>query len=412
VLLETKTAGRSAVQQPQHYLAEFERFERTASGHPVLQRLRNAAIARLAEIGLPGPRDEEWRFTNVAPLAAIPFALAAEAPPLPKVPAGAVICTLLEALKRYPNLVEPHLARHADYKSHAFVALNTAFLRDGLFVNIPKGVTVDQPIELRFAPKAADATTAPPVHYRRNLVVLAEGSRATLAEQFTGPEQAHFTNAVTEIVLGAGAALDHYKVQREESGAFHFHALQVRQERGTNFASHSITLGGRWTRNDVNAVLGDEGCECTLNGLYMVGGDRLVDNHTRIDHARPRCASHELYKGILDGSAHGVFNGKIFVHKDAQKTDAKQTNKTLLLSDDAVIDTKPQLEIYADDVKCTHGASIGQLDEEGLYYLRSRGIDAASARRLLTFAFANDIIERVKIEALRDELQRAIAGGV
>src|SRR5205085_6797345 len=183
----------------------------------------------------------------------------------------------------------------------------------------------------------------------------------------------------------------------EGPSAFHFHALQVQQQRGSTFAAHSITLGGRWARNDVNAVLADEGCDCTLNGLYLADGDRLVDNHTRIDHAKPRCTSHELYKGILDGKARGVFNGKIFVHKDAQKTDARQTNKTLLLSDDATIDTKPQLEIFADDVKCTHGATIGQLASEAIFYLRSRGIGKEEARSLLTYAFANDIISRIKV---------------
>ena len=403
--------GRPKVQQPQHYLAQFERFERQASSPPILQRLHNAAIARLAEIGLPGPRDEEWRFTSVAPLAEISFEFSTEPVTLPKAPPGVVVCSLLDAIKRHPALIEAHLARHADYKSHAFVALNTAFLRDGLFVYVPKGVAAEQPIDMRVEVSASDgANAAAPVHHRRCLVVLDEGSRATLVEHYTGGGRTYFTNAITEVALGAGAVLDHYKVQQEAAGAFHFHALQVVQQPGSNFASHSITLGGRWTRNEVNAVLGAEQCECTLNGLYFADGERLVDNHTRIDHAKPNCSSHELYKGILDGSGRGVFNGKIFVHKDAQKTDAKQTNKTLLLSDDAVIDTKPQLEIYADDVKCTHGASIGQLDEEALYYLRSRGIDAKSARRLLTYAFANDIIERVKIESLRNELQLTIAG--
>src|SRR5262249_47322082 len=211
--------------------------------------------------------------------------------------------------------------------------------------------------------------------------VAGPGSEATIIESFVGLEEGlYFTNSVTEIVLGEGAAIDHYKVQRESKEAFHIATQQIHQGRASRFTSHSITLGGGLVRNDVNAMLDAEGCECTLNGLYLASGRQLVDNHTRIDHAKPHCASHELYKGILDGQAHGVFNGKIFVHQDAQKTDAKQTNKTLLLSDDAVINTKPQLEIFADDVKCTHGATVGQLDDNAIFYLRSRGIDAAAAR--------------------------------
>ncbi len=412
MLLEKQTTAGRTSKPVQHYIAEFERFERVAGGQPVLQRLRNAAIARFAEMGFPGPRDEEWRFTNVAPVAETSFTVSADAVPVPPAPRGFIVRSLLDALKEFPSLVEPHLARFADYKNHAFVALNTAFLRDGLFVHVPEGVTAESPLILRWnvpGPKSNEGS--PKVHHRRTLMVLGERSRATVAEEFLGGKSKYFSNAVTEIVLGPNAVLDHYKVQEEGPGAWHFHAMNLSQQRGSIFSSHSITLGGRWTRNEVNAYLGDDGCECTLNGLYVADGDRLVDNHTRIDHARPNCASHELYKGILDGNARGVFNGKIFVHKDAQKTDARQTNKTLLLSDDAVIDTKPQLEIYADDVKCTHGASIGQLDEEGLYYLRSRGIDGASARRLLTFAFANDIIGRVKIDSLRQRLESAIAGG-
>jgi Fe-S cluster assembly protein SufD len=221
-------------------------------------------------------------------------------------------------------------------------------------------------------------------------------------------EGVYFTNAITEIVAAENAFIDHYKLQRESTRAFHIETLQVQQDRGSNFSTHNITLGGRLARSEVNAVLGAEGCECTLNGLYLASGTQHVDNRTLIDHAKPHCASHELYKGILDGKAHGVFNGKIFVRTDAQKTDAKQTNQTLLLSDDATINTKPQLEIYADDVKCTHGATVGQLAADALFYLRARGIGLKEARALLTYAFANDIIGRVKLDALRTELEELL----
>jgi Fe-S cluster assembly protein SufD len=221
----------------------------------------------------------------------------------------------------------------------------------------------------------------------------------------------YFTSSVTEIVAADGAILDHCKVQQEGPGAFHFANTHVHQGRASNFASTFVGLGGQWVRNEVRATLDAEGGECTLNGLYRASGKQHVDNHTVIDHAKPHCASHELYKGILDDKAHGVFNGKIFVRQDAQKTDAKQTNKTLLLSDDATINTKPQLEIYADDVKCTHGATVGQLDAEALFYLQTRGIGKDEARSLLTFAFANDVLGRIKVEPLRRRLEQELRGG-
>jgi len=255
----------------------------------------------------------------------------------------------------------------------------------------------------------AEPSHSPLAWFRRVLVVVGRNSQATIVERYSGPAGAtYFTSAVSEIILDEGAIIDHYKVQQEGDGAFHVATTQVRMGRSSKFSSHNLTFGGKLTRNDVNAFLAGEGCECTLNGLYLGGGGQLIDNHTRIDHAMPHCASHELYKGILDGKARGVFAGRIYVHQDAQKTDAKQTNQTLLLSDDAVIDTKPQLEIFADDVKCTHGATVGQLDAEAVFYLRTRGIGKDEARALLTFAFANDIIGRIKIESLRDNLEQLL----
>jgi Fe-S cluster assembly protein SufD len=399
------------------YLADFERFQKAtaATTRPALYRLRKAAVARFTELGFPGPRDEEWRFTSVAALVQVPFELGpvhgvaedlsiTTDRPLPQ---GVVLCRLAEALAKHPQQVEPYLGQLADYKGHPFTALNTAFLRDGAFLYVPPGQSVEGTITVRYCP--AGSSTTPHVWHRRGLIILSANSRATLVEEYTGPARAtYFTNAVTEVVVGANAVLDHYKVQEEGASAFHVHALHVRQDRGSNFSSHSVALGGQWVRNEVNAVLGAEGCECTLNGLYQAGGQQLIDNHTAIDHARPHCNSHELYKGILGGQARGVFNGKIYVRQDAQKTDAKQTNQTLLLSDDATINTKPQLEIYADDVKCTHGATVGQLDDEALFYLRTRGLGEAEARALLTFAFANDVISRIQVDALRERLGRQL----
>jgi Fe-S cluster assembly protein SufD len=400
------------------YLAAFERRERelAGSGTPAVHRLRKAAMVRFVEMGFPGPRDEEWRFTPIAPLARVPF----EPAPLNKahfsvdhgpslkeyLPRGVIVCGLAEAMEQYPSLVEPHLARHADWKVHPFTALNTSFLRDGAFMYVPPNVVVREPIYVTFL---QDSEGEHLVWHRRCLIIVEKNAQVTLTESYGGISGLTcFTNAVTEIVVGPGAHVDHYKVQREGDRAFHQATMQVQIGRGAKFSSHAVTQGGQWVRNEINAVFEDEGGECILNGLYQAGGQQLVDNHTFIDHAYPRCTSHELYKGILDGKARGVFNGKIYVRQDAQKTDAKQTNQTLLLSDDATINTKPQLEIYADDVKCTHGATVGQLDAESIFYLRSRGIGLAEARSLLTYAFANDIVSRIKVASVREELERSL----
>jgi Fe-S cluster assembly protein SufD len=323
-------------------------------------------------------------------------------------PEGVIVCSLADAWERFPHLVEPQLGRCAGVKGRAFAALNTAFFHDGAFVYIPPGITIESPITVRFLVDVGSATH-PHVWHRRTLIVCGDDSKATVVEDYSGmPAVVYFTNAVSELTIGENARLDHYKILQEGDEAFHFHALAVRQCQGSHFASCSISQTGKWARNEVAVLLDGENCESTLNGLYVAGADRLIDNHTRIDHAKPRCASHELYKGILSDRARGVFNGKIYVHPDAQKTDAKQNSQTLLLSDDAVIDAKPELEIFADDVKCTHGASIGQLDEEAIFYLRTRGIDREAARQLLVFAFANDIIGRVQPEALRARLAQEL----
>jgi Fe-S cluster assembly protein SufD len=400
------------MEQTNHYLSDFEGLERQPAA-PALQRLRKTAISRFAELGFPGPRDEEWRFTPLAPLVQTAFRLPpADAPiqlavsrPLPD---GVIVCSLAEALQQYPQLVEPHLARHADFKRNAFAALNTAFLRDGLFVYVPPRCVVEEPIFLESLVAAHD-DNVPYAWHRRCLIVLGANAQATIVESFQGlPGVNYLTNAVTEIVVGENASLDHYKTQDEGDAAVHMALTQVQLGRAARFASHAFTLGAAWTRNEINAVFTSEGAECTLNGLYRGDGRRLIDNHTFIDHAVPRCVSHELYKGILDGKARGVFNGKIYVRQDAQKTDAKQTNKTLLLSEEATINTKPQLEIYADDVKCTHGATVGQLDDEALFYLRSRGLGLEEARGLLIYAFANDVVGRVKVESLRRRLEETL----
>ena len=413
------------------YLAEFERSRRPDEPS-WLQGLRREAIERFATLGFPTLRQEEWRLTNVAPIAQgafhrpesdpdamdlgriAPHAFDAAArlvfvdgrfsPRLSSVgelPAGTVVASLAEVLARDPGRVEPWLGRFARFDRHPFVALNTAFFADGAFVHVPRNA-VTGPIHLLFLSSGEEGR--PTLSFPRNLLVAGENSQATIVETYAG-DGAYFTSPVTELIAGPGAVIDHYKVQRESLAAFHTATFQVYGERACRPSSHSISIGGGLVRNDVNAVLDGEGIDCILNGLYFGDGRQLVDNHMRVEHAKPHCASHELYKGVLDGKSRAVFNGLIHVHKGAQKTDAKQSNRNLLLSRDAIANSNPQLEIYADDVKCTHGSTVGQLDEDAVFYLRSRGIGAEAARSLLTYAFASDIVERIKVEPVRRDLE-------
>jgi len=280
--------------------------------------------------------------------------------------------------------------------------LNAAFLADGAFILLPDGAEFQQPIHLLYV---ATGQGEPTFVTPRNLVVTGRHCRLAIVESYVAlAGGTYLTNVVSEVVLGEDSVLEHDKLQLESLNAYHVGTTHTQLAARSTMTSNAITLGGSIVRNTITAVLDAQGIECTLNGLSLGTGRQLVDNHTAIDHAKPHCASHELYKAILDGSARGVFNGKIFVRKDAQKTDAKQTNKTLLLSEEATIDTKPQLEIFADDVKCTHGATVGQIDEEQLFYLRSRGVDEASARDILTYAFAHDVIGRLHVDPLREQL--------
>jgi Fe-S cluster assembly protein SufD len=429
------------------YVAAFARARQEGSGAPAwLAAVRDAAIARFGALGFPTLRHEEWRFTSVAPIAEHQFQIASGgaanvtetdlAPALfgtsgasrqvfvngrhvaalsvaGRWPEGVEVTDLAGMLDVESAKLEAHLTRLAGFGDRPFVALNTALFGDGALVRVPEGVVVEEPIHLLFVSTATDGAT---VSHPRVLVVTGANSQIRLVESYTGRGAGTvFTNAVTEVVVGENAVVDHYKVQRESVGGYHIGSMHVRLARNATFSSHSIALGAALARNDVEAVLDGEGGECTLNGLYLVDDRRLVDNHTTIDHAKPHCDSHEVYKGILSGHARGVFNGKIIVRPDAQKTDAKQTNRALLLSDDAQINTKPQLEIFADDVKCTHGAAVGQLDDDAVFYLRSRGLGVEQARMLLIQAFAGDILGRIRIEPLRGQLEaemlRQLPGG-
>jgi Fe-S cluster assembly protein SufD len=410
---------------------------------PSVQRLRKAAIACFGEIGFPDERNEDWKFTNLAPILRTSFCLPPQSPdlasayrnnlhhndetgatfacinstppfllqgsrPLPK---NVRLLSLSGALRICPELIERYLGQIADFSRAPFTALNTAFWRDGFFLYVPPDVVLEEPIHLwTFVTPWTPWNGAFYLWHRRCLIILDRCSQATIVEKVQGVPIVYATNAVTEIILGEGAQLDHCKEQRESLDALHIATTQAVLSRDSRFTTHFVGLGGKLVRNEVRVLFTGQNCEATVNGLYRAGDQQHMDNHTVIDHAQPHCASHELYKGILDDKAHGVFNGKIFVRQDAQKTDAKQTNQTLLLSDDAVINTKPQLEIFADDVKCTHGATVGQLDAEALFYLRSRGIGAEQARNLLTYAFANDILGRIQVESVRRDLERAFIG--
>jgi Fe-S cluster assembly protein SufD len=397
---------------PQTHLDAFSAAEKALPGHDrlTIARLRRTAIARFGKLGFPGDRDEDWKFTSVKPILRTPMQVGRPSDSSPAIshgtlPPGVVVTSLPDALAKHPELVEPYLGQHAEYNAHPFVALNTAMWGQGLFLHVPDGVIVEDPILLEFS--AGHSDDGPPrLWYRRVLIVLGKGSRATVSENYVGnPGQQYAVNAVSEIVLGEGAVLDHYKVQEESPQAFHLACTQAVVATKATFSTHYVGLGGQLVRNEVRVLFAGQHAEATVNGLYQTSGTQHMDNLTIIDHAQPNCNSHELYKGVLGGKSKGVFAGKIFVRPDAQKTDAKQTNKTLLLSDDATINSKPQLEIFADDVKCTHGATVGQLDAEQLFYLRTRGIGEEQARALLTFAFANDIIRRVKIDPLRRRLE-------
>jgi Fe-S cluster assembly protein SufD len=300
-------------------------------------------------------------------------------------------------------MLEKYLGKIASFEQHTFTALNTAFIADGAVIEIPTETVVEQPIHFVFISDGEG------VSHPRNLIVAGRHSRATVIESYVSlRDGSYFTNAVTEIAVGEGAHVDHYKLQRESENAFHVGTVQAREERDSQFHSFSFAVGGSLARTNIYTSLNGDAATCTLNGLYLTDGSQHIDNQTSIEHIAPNCPSHEIYKGVLDGRSHGVFNGKVYVHPEAQKTDGKQSNNNLLLSPTARVDTKPQLEIFADDVKCTHGATVGRLDRAAMFYLNSRGIGPDTARTLLTYAFAADVLETIELEPLRKQLEKMV----
>lgn len=421
-----------------NYLDAFSEFNVRNERQPAwLRALRERGFVRFCEAGFPTTKNEDWRFTNVSAIAQTSFELAdgAEAisaaalqpfripgaacqlvfvngrfaPELSdygKLPDGVEVGSLARAITENSSHVEGSLGRYPDLERDAFCALNTAFIEDGAYVYLPRRTVVEGPICLLFVSSPGGA---PQMAHPRNLIVAESEVEAGIVEDYVSlGSGTFFSNVVTELVAGEDSIISHYLLEREDGQAFNVSTLRTQQARSANLSSHSLLLGGALVRNNVHPVLAGEGAECLINGLFIAGGRQHMDNYMLVEHASPHCGSRQFYNGILDGRSHGVFHGRIIVHKDAQKTDAKQTNRNLLLSDDAQIDTKPQLEIYADDVKCTHGATIGQVEDNALFYLRSRGIDEPSARRLLLLAFANECLDRVKSPQVRDYLQGVV----
>jgi Fe-S cluster assembly protein SufD len=422
------------------YLEKFERFEREAKHPSWVFPLRKAGIARFAERGFPTLQDEDWRFTNVAGIANLPFKphfqpvpeditaaqlrpfafaglparrlvflnghFAPELSAIGDLPPGVQVINLAQALNQHSDLLQKHLGAYAKDEDSSFIALNSAFFQDGAFIHVPAGQVLEEPVHLLFVTTAGrPGITAHP----RNLILAEKNSRLSVFESYvTNGNASYFTNAVTEFVVRENAVVEHCKFQDESPAAFHLAALYAHLGRSANLIAHSIATGARLSRNNIRTILGGEGVECVLNGLYLTHGEQLADHHMIVDHAQPHCNSHEYYNGILDGRSKGVFHGRILVRQPAQKTDAKQTNKNLLLSEEATVDTKPQLEIYADDVKCTHGATIGQLNEDSIFYLRARGIGEETARRMLIHAFAGEIIERIRYLPAREEMDKLV----
>ncbi len=412
------------------YLDAFSEFNTRVLQPPWLRDLRERGFARFCETGFPTTKDEDWRFTNLKAIAQTPFSLASAAPAsitdaalqefhIPgsacrlifinghfapelsdtgHLPRGVRAGSLAQALAT--DILDSHLGRYVNIERDAFCALNTAFIEDGAYVYLPRRTVVEAPISLLFISVAGER---PQMSHPRNLIIAEEETQAHIVEDYVSVGTGtFFSNAVTELVAAEDAVISHYLLERDDRQAFNVSTLRIQQARSSSVTSHSVLLGGALVRNNVHPVLAGEGGECLINGLFVGAGTQHMDNYMLVEHAAPHCSSRQFYNGILDERAHGVFHGRIIVHKDAQKTDAKQTNRNLLLSDDAQIDTKPQLEIYADDVKCTHGATIGQVEENALFYMRSRGIEESAARRLLLLAFANECLDRMKSRHVRD----------
>ena len=408
------------------------------SSSPWLKGARKKALEQFESLGFPTTKLENWRYTNVSRISKSRFQLspgyasngltparlrglmaamgdghtlvfvnghfAEDLSRIDRLPEDVIVRSLAESLESDRESLEPHLNRIAVEKDQAFTALNTALLHDGAWIEIPQGTVVAEPIQLVYLSTPGERT--PFMSHVRNLIVAGANSQATIIEVYKGMgAAASFTNTVTEVAGGENASIDHYKIQNESDDDCHMGSIQVKMARNATFTSHAISMGAALSRTDLGVVMNAPGGDCTLNGLYVVSDSQHVDSHTVVDHAGPHCSSRELYKGVLSGRARGVVDGKVIVRPDSQKTDARQVNNNLLLSDNALVDTKPQLEINADDVKCAHAATIGQLDQDALFYMRARAIGFEEARHILIRGFVNDMLERIRVEPLKAGLE-------
>ncbi len=396
--------------------------------------LRAEAVDRVGVLSVPTTRDEEWRFTDISPLTKLPFqpvrtAISLQAADIerfyleeaatrlvfvdgvyapqlssPAKDGGVLVTNLAAAVTAHPAAIKPHLGRHTEFRNNIFAALNTAFLHDGALIAVPRNASLAAPVHLLFIATQKEAAS-----YPRCLLVAESGSAVTVIEDYVAlQEEAYFTNAVTEIALADNARVNHVRVQRDSGQAFHIANCAVSLAHASRYQSVSVTLGARISRYDLNVLQAGEGAECAIDGLALITDRQLADSHTCIDHAKPHGVSRQLHKCIVGGAAHAVFNGKIMVRPGAQRTDSSQSSRNLLLSDKARVDTKPQLEIFADDVKCAHGATVGQLEAEEVFYLKSRGLSDATARNLLTYAFGAEVIARIPVASLRHRLGQTV----
>ena len=421
------------------YIKSFESFENSLNGEsskPVHQ-VRREAIEKFSQLNFPTTHDEDWRFTNIAPLLKYNFEpaekaeiklqqvkkflfnklkgnvlvfvnghFAHELSHPEKSSGGVIVGSLAAQLKDNSPVVNQHLGKYANHKEQIFTALSTAFTRDGAFVYVPDNKIIEEPVQILFITSTGGKNI---LAQPRNLYVTGKNSQVSIIERYLSFDDGiYFTNVVTEIYAGQNSTINHIKLQEENLSAFHISRTEVDQEKESSFTSYSFSLGGEIARHDIDTRFNDEGGECSLNGLFLLTGNQLYDTHSLIDHAKPHCNSHEKYKGILDDNSHGVFNGKVIVRRNAQKTNAFQENKNIILSNGALINTKPQLEIFADDVKCSHGATIGQLDADAMFYLKSRGIGEEKARSILIHAFASDVVISIKIEEVKEYLENIL----
>ena len=423
------------------YISNFKSFEEKLNGQSdsFFHKYRKDALKTFSELEFPTTKNEEWKYTNVSPILKFNFSHAfnssnpiltkdeiqkylfsgfefhlvvfvngifsEELSDINELPKDVVVDSLNNVLRNRPELIQEYISKYSKI-DNSFNALNSAFSADGYVINVPKGKIVEKPIQVLFLNGAENDEV---LSLPKNIIIAGNKSQVKVITSYSGiKSKAYLTNSVTEVYAGENSVVDLFKIQNENNNSFHIDKTEFYQLKQSVISHYNFSFGGKIVRNDINSVLGDEFTETNYYGMYLGNEKQHIDNHTFIDHAKPNCVSNELYKGILDDESRGVFNGKIWVRPDAQKTNAYQSNKTILLSKNAKIDTKPQLEIYADDVKCSHGATIGRLDEQAYFYILSRGISPEYAKSMLIRAFANDVVESVKIDELREQLNHMI----